>query len=251
MAPEEPAVTVRFYEELNFFLKPERRKRASTAAFRPGDTVKVLVESLGVPHTEVDLVLVDGRSVSFAHRLRDGEHVSVFPVFESLDIGGLTRVRSAPLRDPRFVLDVHLGRLAKTLRMLGFDSLYSNSMEDRTLAEISSRERRILLTRDRELLKRSLVSHGYCVRSPDPNEQLAEVVRRFDLGPRVRPFVLCLRCNEPLEAVRKEEIRDRLPEHVARTYSRFHRCPACGRVYWRGTHWEKMRESLGLGHHPP
>lgn len=251
MPSDEPVVTVRFYQELNFFLEPGRRRQPSLVPFRPGDTVKVLIESLGVPHTEVDLVLADGRSVPFSHRLRAGERISVFPVFESLDIGGLTRVRSTPLRDPRFVLDVHLGRLAKMLRMLGFDSLYSNSMEDRSLAEVSSRERRILLTRDRELLKRSLVSHGYYVRSPRPGEQLKEVLRRFDLGPRVRPFTLCLRCNEPLEWVEKEEVRVELPEQVAKTYERFRRCPACGRLYWRGSHWEMMRKALGLASEPP
>ena len=250
MASGQPTITVRFYEELNFFLEPGRRRQSSPVPFRPGDTVKVLIESLGVPHTEVDLVLADGRSVSFSHRLRDGERISVFPVFESLDIGSLTRVRATPLREPRFVLDVHLGRLAKMMRMLGFDSLYSNSMEDRSLAEVSSRERRILLTRDRELLKRSLVSHGYYVRSPRPREQLREILRRFDLGPRVRPFTLCLRCNEPLETVEKKEIQRQIPAHVARTYGRFRRCPTCGRIYWQGSHWETMRKSLGLENEP-
>ena len=244
--PDEHTVTVRFYEELNYFLKPEQRKRPFSAPFRPGDTVKVLIESLGVPHTEVDLVLADGRSVSFAYRLHGGERISVYPVFESLDIGSVTRVRPEPLRKPRFVLDVHLGRLAKCLRMLGFDSLYTNSMDDTSLSEISHRERRILLTRDRELLKRSLISHGYFVRATRLSEQLAEVVRRFDLGPRVKPFSLCLRCNEPLEAVRKSAVRDLLPEHVAATHRRFRRCPLCGRVYWRGTHWDNMRTILGL-----
>lgn len=240
-------VTVRFYEELNDFLKPEQRKRPFAASFRRGDTVKALIESLGVPHTEVDLILVDGQSVSFAHRLRCGQRISVFPVFESLDIGTLTRVRPEPLRSPRFVLDVHLGGLAKSLRMLGFDCLYTNALDDAVLSEISHREGRILLSRDRELLKRSQISHGYCVRSHRPGEQLAEVIRRFDLEPRIRAFTRCLRCNLPLEAVRRREVREQLPEHVARTYRRFRRCPGCGRVYWRGTHWENMRRSLGLG----
>jgi uncharacterized protein with PIN domain len=246
MSADRPAVTVRFYEELNFFLKAEQRKRPFEVPFRPGDTVKVLIESLGVPHTEVDLILADGVSVSFEHSLHSGERISVFPVFESLDIGTLTKVRPEPLREPRFVLDVHLGRLAKSLRMLGFDTLYANTLDDRALSEISRRERRILLTRDRELLKRSMVSHGYCVRSPSPTEQLEEVIRRFDLASRLRPFTRCLRCNEPLERVRKSEIRDRLPPYVARTYRLFRRCPLCGRIYWQGTHWENMRGRLGL-----
>jgi uncharacterized protein with PIN domain len=245
-APERRTVTLRFYEELGFFLKPEQRKRPFVAAFHPGDTVKYLIESLGVPHTEVDLILADGRSVPFSYRLRGGERISVYPVFESLDVGSVTRVRPEPLREPRFVLDVHLGRLAKSLRMLGFDTLYNNTDDDRTLSEISHRDGRILLTRDRELLKRSMVTHGYCVRATRPRDQLSELIRRFDLVPRVRPFRLCLRCNEPLEAVQKSEVRELLPARVAETYERFRRCPSCGRVYWRGTHWENMRASLGL-----
>jgi uncharacterized protein with PIN domain len=243
---EQLSVTLRFYEELGFFLKPEQRKRAFVARFRPGDTVKFLIESFGVPHTEVDLILADGRSVPFSYRLQGGEYISVYPVFESLDIGSLTRVRPEPLREPRFVLDVHLGRLAKSLRMLGFDTLYTNSGDDRALSELSQREQRILLTRDRELLKRAMVSHGYCVRATRPPEQLAEVIRRFDLVPRIRPFRLCLRCNEPLESVDKSLVAELLPPRVAEVHHEFRRCPSCGRVYWRGTHWENMRASLGL-----
>ena len=133
MSPGNPTVTLRFYEELGFFLEPERRKGDFATPFHPGDSVKFLIESLGVPHTEVDLILADGRSVGCDHPLRDGERISVYPVFESLDIGPLSRVRPRPLRIPRFVLDVHLGALAKGLRMLGFDSLYSNSLDDRSL----------------------------------------------------------------------------------------------------------------------
>lgn len=237
-------VEVRCYEELNDFLPLERRKRAFQAVFSHGDTVKALIEALGIPHTEVDLVLVNGTSVGFDHRLREGDFVSVYPVFESLDISELTRVRPGGLRRTRFVLDVHLGRLAKLLRMLGFDALYSNSLDDSRLSRISALQRRILLTRDRELLKRSAVSHGYCVRSTQALEQLREVIGRFDLAGRFKPFSRCLRCNAPLRRLARRRAARTVPRYVAASYRRFRVCPDCGRVYWRGTHWQRMLRIL-------
>jgi len=236
--------TIRFYEELNDFLPPHLRKQAFSAVFSPGDTVKALIESLGVPHTEVDLVLADGQSVGFEHRLREGERIAVYPVFESLEIGAVSRVRPLPLREPRFVLDVHLGRLARLLRMLGFDSAYSNQADDPSLASRSRLEKRILLTRDRELLKRTAVSHGYWVRCPDPRRQLLEVLRRFDLRERVRPFSLCLCCNRRLEPVPRQQAAGCVPPHVLERYEQFCRCPECLRLYWPGSHWENMRRFL-------
>jgi uncharacterized protein with PIN domain len=237
-------VEVRCYEELNYFLPPELRKRPFRWPLHRGQTVKSLVESLGVPHTEVDLALVNGRSVGFGHRLADGDRLSVYPVFESLDIGTVSRVRPRPLRAARFVLDVHLGRLARLLRLAGFDSLYDNGWDDRTLSRLSRREGRILLTRDRGLLMRAEVTHGYCVRSPNPLEQLAEVLARFDLSGRLSPFSLCLVCNRPLQPLSRRQARERVPPQVARRYRRFRACPQCARVYWRGSHWENMRRLL-------
>ena len=240
-------VEVRCYEELNDFLPPERRKRPFPWPLQRGQTVKSLVETLGVPHTEVDLVLVAGQSVSFRHRLADGDRVSVYPMFEALDVSALTRVRPRPLRAVRFVLDVHLGRLARLLRLAGFDSLYANNLEDPDLSRLSRQEGRILLTRDRGLLMRAEVTHGYCVRSPHPPAQLREVIARFDLGRSLSPFSLCLVCNRPLQALPRRLARERVPPPVARRYRRFRACPQCGRVYWRGSHWENMRRYLEAG----
>ena len=178
----------RFYAELNDFLPPERRMVPFDFEFRGNQTVKHLIESLGVPHTEVDLVLVNGRSVDFTEVVRDGDFVSVYPVFEGFDITPVSQVRPKPLRHTRFVLDGHLGRLAHYLRMLGFDTLYRNDYHDEQLARISAEEHRILLTRDRGLLMRSAVTHGYCVREAAPRQQLAEVVQRFDLARSIAPF---------------------------------------------------------------
>jgi uncharacterized protein with PIN domain len=235
-----PRVSIRLYQELNDFL-PRDIRAEFDAGFAPGCTVKALIEDLGVPHTEVDLILVDGESVGFSHRLHDGERISVYPVFESWDIGGLTKVRPRPLRVIRFVCDVHLGKLASFLRLFGFDTGYGNDLGDEELLAISLAQERIILTRDRGLLKRRETTHGYCVRSTRPRDQVREIFRRFDLTGQIRPFSRCISCNERLEPVEKARIASGLPPIVADRYDRFSRCPRCGKVFWRGTHWERMK----------
>jgi uncharacterized protein with PIN domain len=140
------------------------------------------------------------------------------------------------------VLDVHLGRLAAYLRMMGFDTLYQNRCTDECLAEVSHEERRILLTRDVGLLKRGSVTHGYYLRETQPRQQLAEVVRRFDLGRLAKPFSRCLRCNTLLEQAGKDQVHHQLPAQVALLHDEFLRCPDCGRAYWKGGHFRRMRQ---------
>jgi uncharacterized protein with PIN domain len=207
--------------------------------------VKALVEDLGIPHTEVDLLLVNGESVGFSRLLREGDFVSVYPVFESFDISRVSRVRSHPLRETRFALDVHLGKLARLLRMFGFDASYSARAEDEEIVQRARSEGRIILTRDRALLKRRLVSHGYLVRSTEPRTQIEEVIRRFDLGGRLRMFGRCMRCNTPLLPCDREDIRALVPAVVAQAHDEFSRCPACERVFWKGSHWERMKKLAG------
>jgi uncharacterized protein with PIN domain len=234
----------RFYAELNDFLPPSRRGIGFPHEFLDGPSVKDVIESLSVPHTEVDLILADGESVDFGWILRDGARVSVYPVFESIDIAPLARVRPAPLREVRFVLDVHLGRLARYLRMLGFDARWDGEVGDAELARLAAAEHRILLTRDSGLLKRRIVTHGYRVREVDPRRQLAEVVRRLDLLRAIAPFRRCLCCNDRLEAARKEDVAADLPPRVRERHEAFRRCPSCGRVYWAGTHHRRMERLI-------
>ncbi len=191
-------------------------------------------------HTEVDLILAGGKSVDFSYRISDGELISVYPVFESLNISALVKVRPKPLREPRFVLDSHLGKLASYLRMLGFDTLYENSYNDKELADLSAGKKRILLTRDRGLLKRSKVTHGYLVRSERPREQVEEVLRRFDLNSDIRPFRLCLLCNKVLQDASVAEVEEKVPPRVKEAVKDYKRCPHYGRIYWRDTHYRKM-----------
>jgi len=234
----------RFYAELNDFLPLYRRQVPFSSSFQGHPSIKDAVESLGVPHTEIDLILINGVSVDFSHPVEDGDQVSVYPVFEGLDISPLVRLRPYPLRDPRFVLDTHLGRLATYLRLLGFDSLYRNDYRDEELAHISADEKRILLTRDRGLLKRSLVTHGYCVRSSDPRRQIKEVVERFDLVEQAVPFKRCLRCNGLLAAVDKEEIAGRLPPNTRLYYQEFYGCTNCSQLYWQGSHYAALQRLI-------
>jgi uncharacterized protein with PIN domain len=234
----------RFYAELNDFLPPARRFLPIPYFFDVGGPVKDVIEGLGVPHTEVDLVLANGVSVDFSYIVRDGDRISVYPVFEAIDITPLVRVRPQPLREPRFILDVHLGRLAAYLRMLGLDTLYRNDSGDEELARISSEEGRILLTRDRHLLKRRAVQHGYCIRETNPQRQLLEVVRRFDLSRSAAPFERCLRCNTVLEPAPEESLAGRLPERARLLYSEFYACSGCGRAYWKGSHYRRMQRLL-------
>jgi hypothetical protein len=168
----------------------------------------------------------------------------VYPVFEALDVAPVTRVRPEPLREPRFLLDVHLGRLAAYLRLAGFDATQPRDAADETLAATSAEEGRILLTRDQGLLKRRAVTHGYYVRSDAPAEQLRETIARFDLARRIEPFSRCLRCNDRLVPAAVAAVAARVPPRVRATHDEFTTCPTCGRVFWAGTHHERMRRLL-------
>ncbi len=234
----------RFYEELNDFLPPDRRRREFTCSYARAATTKHMIEALGVPHTEVELILVNGESVGFDRLLADGDRVAVYPRFEAMDITPLLRVRDHPLRETRFVADAHLGGLAHMLRMLGFDTLYDNHFHDDDMVGIVEREGRILLSRDRELLKRRSITHGCYLHAQKPEQQLREIVERLDLARRAKPFTLCLHCNAPLRAVDKASVLDRLPPRVRENYERFSICEQCGRVYWEGSHWRNMQRVL-------
>jgi uncharacterized protein with PIN domain len=230
----------RFYEELNDFLPASRRKQRFLHAFSRRASIKDVVESLGVPHTEIEVILVNGESVDFSYIVNNGDDVSVYPMFESLDIRPLLKLRPQPLRRARFVLDSHLGRLARYLRLLGFDCLYKNDFRDDELARISSEQQRTLLTRDRLLLQRKIVTRGYFIRATHPLEQTVEVLRRFDLSGDITPLGRCIRCNGLLEDIEKEAIEARLEPKTRRYYRRFRICPDCSQIYWQGSHFNKM-----------
>jgi len=242
-------VELRFYEELNDLLPRALRKRTFTATFPEKRPVRDLIESYNVPHTEVDLVLVNGDPVAFDHAVRDGDRIAVYPVFESLPVRDLSPLRKKPLRNPRFLCDVHLGTLARRLRLLGWDTVQPADGNDHTLVERAKAEGRILLTRDRQLLMHREVTRGILIRSTDPDAQVLQVLDRLDLRPECTPFSRCLACNGTLEALTPgapefEAVRDRIPAGVREWRREFRVCTGCGQVYWKGTHYERLAEKV-------
>lgn len=237
---EQDSVELRAYAELNDFLPFRSRFARLRRPVRAHQTVKDIVEAAGIPHTEVDLLLVNGQSVGFGHRPRPGDRLTVYPVFESLDIATLTRVRPRPLREPRLLVDVNLGGAARLLRLMGLDVRCEFAADDTELARISVDDHRILLTRDRGLLARRIVTHGLYVRAGMPFDQVVEVIDRLDLATRLAPLSRCLRCGAPLEEVDKTAVSGRLPLHIRRVHNAFRRCTGCDRVYWAGTHRDRL-----------
>jgi uncharacterized protein with PIN domain len=234
-------VFFRFYEELNDFLPSRKKKITFEYPFSRNQSVKDAVEALGVPHVEVDMILVNGNPVDFTYKLKNEDQISVYPVFETLDISKVSPLRKKPLRDPKFILDVHLGRLAKYMRLCGLDTLYYKHLADPEIVKISVKEYRIIITRDRNLLKNKAVTHGYWIRSLLPAEQFKEVLQRFDLKRIIKPFTRCLECNGVLTDVKKEDIIDHLLPKTKEYYSEFKKCPVCGRIYWEGSHFQRMK----------
>ena len=234
----------RFHGELNFFLPPERNDVNFVHQFKKRPSIKDTIESLGVPHPEVYCIEVNGENVDFSYILQDGDKVEVYPISARTYREINLIVRPPEPQEKCFVLDVHLGKLASSLRMLGFDTLYRNDYDDEELAEISAAENRILLTRDTGLLMRGIVIYGYYVRSTDREEQLKEAMERFELFPNVKPFKRCIRCNGLLEAVAKEAIIEKLPEQTKQNINEFHQCQNCAQIYWRGAHYERMQEFI-------
>jgi hypothetical protein len=234
----------RFYEELNDFLPANRRKTEFTHTIARKASIKDVIESLGVPHTEVELILVNGISVDFSYAVRHDDRISVYPIFESFNITPLLRLRDKPLRNPRFIADTNLGKLSHYLRLLGFDCLYSNNFSDAEVAETASQQHRIVLTRDRSLLRRKIITHGYFVRAVMPREQTREVLKRLDLYQEIKPFSRCANCNGPLSYVAKSQITDRLEPLTHKHYDDFRICNDCGQIYWQGSHYHRAMKLL-------
>ncbi len=234
----------RFYAELNDFLPPDKKQRTFDYTFGGHPAVKDAVEALGVPHPEIDLIVADGESVDFQYHLRDGDRVAVYPVFEGLDITPLVRLRPEPLRRSAFVLDEQLGKLARNLRMLGFDTHYQNKTADKEIIRNADQDKRIILTRDRSLLKNSRITRGYWVRSADPDTQIREVLQRFNLFGHIHPLTRCLACNTVVEKADKQSVRNRLLPGTQDRHWDFYQCPSCGKLYWEGSHVRRMRAKI-------
>lgn len=234
----------RFYEELNDFLPPAQRKQTVRYEFDGHPAIKDPIEALGVPHTEIDLIMVNNHSVGFDYHLMHGDRVAVYPVFESLDITPLVKLRDRPLRRTAFVLDVHLGKLARILRLLGFDALYRTDYDDTEIIRIALTEDRIILTRDRRMLFNRTITHAHWLHSTNSEEQAREVLERFDLINQIQRFLRCPSCNGLLQTVEKEVILTQLEPLTRTYYNEFFQCPDCRKIYWKGTHFNRIVDKL-------
>jgi uncharacterized protein with PIN domain len=237
-------VYLRFYEELNNFLPVEKRKATFEYFFENTKNVLDVLRDFRISENQVDLILANGASVGAGYFINEGDRISIYPVFESLDISSIQKVHTKPLREPRFILDVHLGKLANHLRMLGFDTLYKNNFTDIELVTLSIEEQRILLSKDRKLIEESGITRGYRIKEKDIRSQLIEVLERFDLYSTVNPFCRCIECNTLLEAIVKEQIIHRLPLKVKELFNDFLFCKMCDRIYWQGSHYIHMKKFI-------
>ncbi len=236
--------SIYFHQPLHELLRSKNREQLQVIQFKGQQTIKHLAESLGIPHTEIGQIKIAGMQLGFGYIMKSGDIVEVFPASaESDHLSGMFEHEHLVI-PARFILDNHLGRLASDLRILGFDADYSNNYQDTQLAEIAIQTRRILLTRDRQLLMRKMIRFGYLVRSLEPDQQLLEILSRFNITSEINLFQRCTRCNHPLEPVEKEEIEHRLEPLTKKYFFDFHICPGCEQIYWAGSHVTKIRKHL-------
>jgi uncharacterized protein len=238
-------VTVQLHGDLDFFIRRRQERRSLNCTFAGRRSVKDLVESLGIPHVEVDIILAQSLPVDFTYTVRTGDRLDVYPLTDPPPLTNAHRLIPSFRDDARFVLDVHLRKLSRYLRLLGFDVLYDEHLGDRELADVSAGDNRILLTRDRRLLMRSGVLRGYAVRDTHPPRQVIELLDRFSLRDLCRPFTRCLECNGTIESMNSDDPESaadakRIPPGVRSWCSEFYRCASCRRIYWKGSHYERL-----------
>ena len=236
-------VELRFYGMLNDFLHPASRQVPFWHGYMGSPSVKDIIESVGVPHVEVALILVNGVIVPFDFHPENGDRISCYSRFHSINIGSINLLQDLP-SDPRFILDVHLGKLAKYMRIMGFDTLYQTNFTDSEILRIASDECRIILTRDLGILRNGLAKWGYYIRSTMPRLQLIEVMDAFSLREKSNPFSRCSICNGLVEIVSKEQIIKDLNTSTIRYYKDFFRCQSCGQIYWEGSHYKKIEKFI-------
>ncbi len=236
--------SIRFYSYLNEFLPHQLRQRSIQLSLRHKDNVKDKIEALGIPHTEVDLILANNKSIGFHYQIQNEDHIAVFPGFLKFTIHQLSKVHGKYPDEFRFILDVHLGKLARFLRLAGFDSLYSNDFEDEYIINKAEKEKRIVLTRDKGILFNGKVKLGAYVRTVQPNLQFEEVLERFQLRDKMAPFTRCMECNGKIQEVKKSLVQDQIPKDTKKYFNRFFQCNNCKKIYWEGNHYQEMRKYI-------
>jgi uncharacterized protein with PIN domain len=236
--------TFRAYGTLNDFIPAGLKQKTFSLAFKTPITVGEVAESIGIPLSEIKLVLVNSETVDYSKRLKENDFISLYPAFEQINISPVSGAMGRDKEFPSFILDAHLGKLAKYLRMLGFDTLYQNNYIDRQIIDIAADEGRMILTRDKILLKSKEAQQGYYVRAIEKHEQLKEIVGKFGLAGKFRSFTRCMMCNAEMEKKSKVEVLDKIDAGTARIFSEFLYCPGCDKVFWKGSHFERKEKLI-------
>jgi uncharacterized protein len=236
--------TFRFYGQLNRFLPKDKRYTTFSYTVKGTPGIKDTLQAIGVPHTEIDCIVVNGESVNFAFQLKGAGNIGVYPDAKRVPLTKIKKLKPRPPVNPGFILDAHLGKLCRHLRLLGFDTLYKKDYADKEIIQIVLREKRVLLTRDIGLLKSNAIQYGAFVREIDSYKQIKEIIKKYDLAGRIQPFRRCLECNGNIRRVAKSKIIDKLPPKTKRYYSEFYLCRCCGKIYWQGSHYEKLTKFL-------
>ena len=232
----------RFFGELNDFLPFERRNTTFLYNVKGHPAVKDSLEALRVPHPEIDGIVINGHPVDFSYQIKERDKVFVYPQGIHLSHLKIKHLQPKIPSLPKFVLDSHLGKLSRHLRLLGFDSMYKKIFPDQEIILISIKEKRIVLTRDIGLLKNKVIRYGYWLRSSDPMKQLKEILKRFNLYLKIKSFSLCLECNGKIKRVAKRKIVNELPSLVKEYYKEFYQCQDCQKIYWQGSHYERLNK---------
>ena len=221
-----------FHGNLTDFIRIPGKVSLIDYSFAGHPSVKDAIEAIGVPHPEIKMVSANGHNISISEALYNGSYIEVFPFIDIPDSPG------------KFILDVHLGKLARFIRLLGFDALYSNHYSDKDILDVIKIEQRIVLTRDVGLLKHKAISWGYWLRSQDPFKQLEEVIERFQLKKDIQPFSRCLICNGYLHKIEKAKVHHLLPPRTQIFFHEFYQCQDCRKIYWKGSHYEHMLQQI-------
>jgi len=236
-------VELRFYGTLNDFLHPRLRQVSFRHGYTGSPSIKDIVESVGVPHVEISLVLLNGEVSSLDSHPERGDRITCYSRFHKINIGDVNLITDESV-EPRFILDVHLGKLAKFMRIMGFDTLYQTDYTDNEILKISISENRIILTRDLGILRHGLAKNGYYLRSTNPKIQLVEVMDTFSLHTKSNPFSRCSICNGHVEVVAKEQVANQLEARTIIFYNDFFRCKSCGQIYWEGSHFKSIEKFI-------
>jgi uncharacterized protein len=238
-------VIIRFYEELNRLLSPYLQKKDFTFQIESKTSIQQLLDKLNIPLSIIDLILVNGVSAGLKCQLNDGDRISIYPVFETFNIAPLSLLHVKPLRRLRFICDDHLGKLAKYMRALGFDVLYNNNFQNHQVIDTSIEQKRIILTKDKLLIKNHRITRAYLVKESDSRKQLSEIVLYFDLFGCIDPLSRCLRCNNCVQPATKESIKNYVPASILNMHDCFKQCDSCKRIYWMGSHYDSMMNWIG------